>query len=179
MDTRNKIFTVIGTIAVLGTAGVIGAALFMNDSSDSDTASTTNSSQTTSSTNNTSSSSSNTSASNSTSSTSTGSSSTSSSSSYSDGTYTTTVSYSVPHGGQNTLKATVVVSAGKISSVTTDNNYTDHESAMYIEDFESAVSSSAVGQSISSYSPTRIGGASLTTAAFADAVTDIRSQAQS
>ena len=48
---------------------------------------------------------------------------------------------------------------------------------MYISGFESSVNSSASGQSLATYSPSRIGGASLTTAAFDDALDTIRSQA--
>lgn len=181
MDTRNKVFVVVGTVAVLATSGIIGVALFTkNDDTSSNTATA---SQTTSTTSSNSSSSSNANSnssgeSNSSNGSSSNSSSTSTSGSYKDGTYTATVSYSVPRT-QNSLKATVVVSGGNITSVTTNNSYSDHESAEYVQGFESAVSSSASGKSLSSYSPTRIGGASLTTAAFAEALDEIRTQAQS
>lgn len=105
------------------------------------------------------------------------SSSAASSGSYKDGTYTKTISYYVPHGGSNSIKVTLTVSGGNITSVTTNDSYTDGESQMYISSFESSVSSDASGQSLASYGPSRIGGASLTTEAFAEAISGIRSDA--
>lgn len=164
MDTRNKIFAVVGTVAILGTAGAVGALLFtQQDTTASGTVTTT--SQTNSSSSSTGSSSNGTS-----SSTSTG--------SYKDGTYTTTQSYSVPHGGQNSVKATITIASGKITAVTVDDSYTDGESGMYIQDFESSVKGVVVGQSIGSTSFSRIGGASLTSQAFYDALDTVATQAQ-
>lgn len=169
MDTKNKLFAVVGTVAILATSGIVGALLFTqqdkpattpvssqtNTPSESPVTPTPTTSTTTTTTN-----------------------STASTGSYKDGTYATTVQYAVPHGGQNSLTATVVISSGAIRSVTATNNYTDHESAMYIGDFQSMVSADAAGQSLADYSPSRIGGASLTTAAFDDALTTIRNDAK-
>ncbi|MEO5949727.1 MAG: hypothetical protein ABIP74_04955 [Candidatus Saccharimonas sp.] len=97
---------------------------------------------------------------------------------YKDGTYKANTSYRVPHGGSNSLSATITVSGGKITAVKTSDNYSDGESAMYVDSFESSVSSSAVGISLANATFSRIGGASLTTDAF-DAVLDtIRTQAK-
>lgn len=173
MDSRNKIFLVIGTVAILGAAGFSGMMLFTQQGgTDVTSSSTTNadSSVDSSSTNDTV-------ASDSSTSSSTG--STGSTATYKDGTYTSTKTYSVPRGNTNSITSTVVIADGKITSVTTENTYSDHESAEYVDAFESAVSSSAVGESISSYSPTRISGASLTTSAFSSTISSIRSQAQS
>lgn len=71
-----------------------------------------------------------------------------------------------------------MINSDKISSVTTSDNYTDRESGMYVSSFEGSVSSDATGQSIGSYSPSRIGGASLTTSAFNEAITNIATQAK-
>lgn len=155
MDNRNKIFVVTGTAGVLAAAGIVGLVLFTQGNSPQTPSSATTSS---SSTDNSSTSNAN--------------------GAYKDGTYTATVAYRVPHGGQNNLKATVVVSSGKISSVTTSDDYTDGESGMYIRSFESEVSSDAKGQSLSTYRPSRIGGASLTTLAFSEALTNITTQAK-
>lgn len=48
---------------------------------------------------------------------------------------------------------------------------------MYIQDFESALNSAVVGQNLSGASFSRIGGASLTTSAFNDALDQIMTQA--
>lgn len=168
MDTRNKVFVVVGTVAILAAAGVGGLVLF----SQSDSPNSANGMM--------SSQSSNSSMSNPSPSATTGTQSNSSNTStgYKDGTYSSMVNYMVPHGGQNSVKATVTISSGKISSVSTNDNYTDNESSFYIQSFESSVSSDATGQSIGDYSPSQIGGASLTTAAFARAIDDIVSQAK-
>lgn len=163
MDTRNKIFAVVGTVAILGTAGVVGALLFtQQDTTTSGTVTTTSQTGSSSSSDN--------SSSNSSSTTSTG--------SYKDGTYTVTQSYSVPHGDTNSISVSVTISSGKITAVTTDNSYTDHESGEYISSFEDSVSGVIVGQSIGSTSSSRIGGASLTSSAFYDALDTIATQAQ-
>lgn len=168
MDTRNKIFAVVGTVAILGTAGAVGALLFTQQDSAA-TGTTTTSSQN---------SSSNSSSSTDSNSTSTDSSTTTTSGSYTDGTYTAMQTYSVPKGESNSITVTVSISSGKITSVTTDNNYTDRESGMYIQSFENSVSGVVVGQSIGSTSFSRIGGASLTSSAFYDALDAIATQAQ-
>lgn len=163
MDTRNKIFAVVGTVAILATAGTVGALLFTQQDSASTSGSTTTSQSN-------SSSSSTSSSNNNSSSTSTG--------SYKDGTYTATQTYSVPHGDTNSVKVTVTIASGKITAVTTDNNYTDRESGMYIQDFESSVSGVIVGQNIGSTSFSRIGGASLTSSAFFGALDTVATQAK-
>lgn len=167
MDARNKIFVTVGTVAILGTAGVIAALLFTKQ--DTATSSTTiATSQTTSSVL----------PSDSSSSSSSSTSSTSKSGAYKDGTYTATTSYDVPHGVSNSIKVTVTIADGKVTAVTTDNSYTDHESSEYISNFESSVSGVVVGQSIGSTSYSRIGGASLTSSAFYSALDTIATQAK-
>ncbi len=164
MDTRNKIFAVVGTVAILGTAGVVGAMLFTKQDI-STTGTTTMTSQNSSSSSNFGTSSGN-------------SGSTTTSGSYKDGTYTASQSYFVPHGDTNSIKVTVTISSGKITSVTTSDDYVDPESAMYIQSFESNVSGVMTGQSMGSMMPSRIGGASLTSSAFYDALDAIATQAQ-
>lgn len=97
--------------------------------------------------------------------------------SYKDGTYTSTVSYYVPRGS-NSLTAKVTVTSGTVTAVKVDHNYNDRESGMYIDSFESALQSAAVGKSIDGLSPGRIGGATLTTQAFDDALTAVRNDAK-
>lgn len=100
-----------------------------------------------------------------------------SSSTYKEGTYSATVSYYVPHG-TNSLTAKVTVSGKKITSVSVNDDYSDHESAMYIDSFESAIKSAVVGRDLGSLSLSRVGGATLTTQAFDDALTTIRNDAK-
>lgn len=164
METKQKIFVTIGTAAVVAAAIFGGATLYGGSTkTDAQTARYSSTSSVTSS--------------NSSSSTTDTSSSATSTGSYKDGTYTKTISYYVPHGGSNSVKVTLTVSGGTITSVSADDTYTDRESGVYISSFESEVSNNAKGQSLASYSPSRIGGASLTTEAFAEAISGIRSDA--
>ncbi len=173
MKTKDKISLTVGTIALIATGAGVGWVMF-GGGDDAETVTTTSSSSSkTSTSSGTTSTSTNTASTSYTSSSSTS----SSSSSYKDGTYTASANYSVPKGDSNTITATVEVSGGKIVSVTTTNDYTDHESKSYISRFESSLSGSATGQSLADYSPSRIGGASLTTAGFNDVLDAIRSDA--
>ena len=171
MDAKNKIFTVIGSIALIA-ATATGGYLLLTAPTSNTVATSSNTQAVTQSTAESATNTPSTSTSEST-----GAADATTTSSYKDGTYTATASYSVPHGEQNSIAAEVTVADGKIVSVKTTDNYSDHESAMYISGFESSVNSSASGQSLATYSPSRIGGASLTTAAFDDALDTIRSQA--
>lgn len=165
MEAKQKIFVTLGTVAIVATAAIGGLALFKAPQTSS--AQSTSSSQTASSP----------SASSATSSTTSSGSSTTSTGTYKDGTYTNTVSYNVPHGGSNSVAVTLVISGGNITSVKTNDNYTDSQSGYYVSSFESSVSSDATGQSLANYSPSQIGGASLTTYAFSNALDAIRTQA--
>lgn len=179
MKKKDALFLGIGAVAIIASAAVVGFAV-MNTNSDDTSASTSSASVTkssaSSSTDDTSSSSSSDDSA-STSSDSSSSDGSASSSSYKDGTYSATVIYSVPKGDTNSITASVTISGGEITAVTSDNSYTDHESGQYISRFESSLSSSATGQSLADYSPSRIGGASLTTSAFADVLDQIRQDA--
>ncbi len=175
MDTKNKVFVVIGSVALLATAGFGGAYLFgARDATNTTLASSSTASNKPVSTSSEATASSPAATTSNTSDTSTA----SSSSSYKDGTYTASTNYAVPHGETNTVSATVVISGGTIASITTNNQYTDHESRMWISGFESSVSSEVNGSTLDTTSYSRIGGASLTTAAFDDVLDQIASQAK-
>ncbi len=96
---------------------------------------------------------------------------------FKDGSYTASSSYVVPHGGHNTISVTVGVSGGTITSVKTTDDYSDSESSMYIGSFEDSLNRDANGRSLADYYPSRIGGASLTTAAFGAVLDQIRTTA--
>ncbi len=166
METPQKIFIAIGTIAVVGLAVVGGKMLFSDDTAANKlatTQSTTTGTQVTAPTT--------------TPVTTPSTSATTTPAGYKDGAYTSTQSYYVPHGETNSLAVTLTIANGKISAVSTKNSYSDRESGMYISSFESSLSSDAKGQSLASYRPSRIGGASLTTEAFYQAISDVKTQA--
>ena len=54
--------------------------------------------------------------------------------SYKDGTYTASTSYMVPHSGHKTVSRLLLPLLGTITAVTVNNNYSDHESGMYVSD---------------------------------------------
>ncbi len=97
---------------------------------------------------------------------------------YKDGTYTATASYYVPHG-QNNISVKIVIKNGVVSSVTPTHDYADGESQMYTGSFNDSISGKVVGKDISSLaSLSRVGGASLTTEGFDQAIQAIISQAR-
>jgi uncharacterized protein with FMN-binding domain len=102
---------------------------------------------------------------------------TSSSASYKNGTYTAQSSYMVPHG-QNTISVQMSVENGSITAVKTSHNYSDQESAYYVESFDSLIEQKVVGKSLSNLSVGRVGGASLTSSAFDDAIATIKNEAK-
>ena len=175
MKTQDKLLITLGTAAVMAVSGFVGFSLFatpdsrVSAGSSAQVTSADSTSSIAANTNNTSTQ--NSSASNS------ASGATTASSQYKDGTYTATSSYSVPHGARNGITSTIVVSGGKITSVTTSNDYSDRESGNYIDWFNQEISSTVTGQSLGDVSPSRVGGASLTTNAFNDTLDTIRSQA--
>lgn len=165
MDTKNKVFIVIGSVALIATAGISGLGLFAGSSlgkgaTGHSSSSTANAAATTSAGN-----------------PSMGNSGGSMKGvAYKDGQYTASSDYYVP-GGQNTVSATVTVKNGTIASVTANDNYSEGGSAYYIYSFESSISSAASGQPLNGLSLSRVGGASLTTIAFDNVLDTIRSQA--
>lgn len=167
MKPQDKILLSIGTVAVLAISSVVGYELFATGDSQSTKSTATaqtqqSSAQTTPPTTDTT----NTNTTNST------------SSGYKDGSYTASSSYEVPHGNQNNVSATLTIAGGKITNVTTNNDYSDEESAQYVDFFKQEISSTIVGQSLADVSVSRVGGASLTSSAFNDVLDTIRTQAK-
>jgi uncharacterized protein with FMN-binding domain len=97
---------------------------------------------------------------------------------YKDGVFTADANYEVPDG-QNTLTLKVTVASGKITAVEPTSDYQSGESARYIGRFDRNISGVVVGQPIDGLSVDRVGGASLTSAAFNDALDTIRNEAKS
>ena len=170
MKQQDKIFFTIGGLAVVIAASATGIFLFRNTDPQSSVQRTPVSSSTT---NNAVEAQPETTAVNNSSST-----VSESSSIYDDGTYTASSTYMVPRGS-NSINTKITVSGGKIATVEVDHNYSDRESGMYIDSFENALQSVVIGQSIDGISPSRIGGATLTTNAFSQTLTTIANEARS
>ncbi len=97
---------------------------------------------------------------------------------YKNGTYTKTVTYSVPHE-KNTIKVTLTVKDGAITQVSNEHDYADRESTRYVDRFENAISTAVVGKKLDNISLSRVGGASLTTRGFMNALSAIVNDAKS
>jgi uncharacterized protein with FMN-binding domain len=165
MDTKRKIFVVLGAAAVISTAALGGGALFFAAPDNRAVAHT---------------------------STTQASSSISQSTpahglgmqhgqqmhgGYKDGTYSASSSYTVPSGDENSIKATLTISGGTVTNVSVSDDYYDRQSAAYVDWFEQELKSAVVGKSLANLSPSRIGGASLTTGAFDQTLDTIRNDA--
>ena len=98
-------------------------------------------------------------------------------SSIKDGTYSTTMTYAIPHGSQSTLTVKLVITNGKISDVVSAYQAGDRESIQYQDWFDAEYKSLVVGKTLDEVSLSRVGGASLTTNAFNNALSDITAQA--
>lgn len=169
MKQQDKIFMVVGSTAVLVTAGITGAWLFgKTNATTATTSSVTASSEDTTTT---------PSAPTASTTATSSSSSATTSAVFKDGTYKASTSYMVPHGS-NSLTASVTISGGKVTSVSVNHDYADQESGRYIDSFESVLQGAVVGKSVDGLSLSRIGGASLTTQAFDDALITIRTDAK-
>lgn len=156
MRSKDKLFLVIGSVAIIAASGVGAYALYSSSQIvTTPTASTTAT----------------------TGATSTSSSSAAVTNSYKDGTYTASANYSVPHSYQNSINVSITVKDGTISTASATHSSSDNESAQYIESFNSTLSSKVVGQSLSGASFSRIGGASLTTSGFQTALETIKNEA--
>jgi hypothetical protein len=115
------------------------------------------------------------------SSSSTGSSATSTSdntTTYKDGTYSADGTYNSP-GGQEEIAVTVTVKSNLITAVTVKSIKADSEAAQYQAQFESGISSVAVGKSLATLTVTSVAGSSLTSQGFNAALATIRSDAAS
>lgn len=90
-----------------------------------------------------------------------------------DGTYTFNQTYAVPRGDLEKFSSTVVIKDGVISSVKNTFENANNESKFYQSGFDNAIEDAVVGKKIDSLNISRVGGASLTTAAFLKGIKNI------
>jgi uncharacterized protein with FMN-binding domain len=98
------------------------------------------------------------------------------SSGYRNGTYTTSVTYSVPRS-QNGISIALTINNGTITAATASHQTGDEESEFYTGSFQEKLQGTIVGKELDTVSVSRLGGASLTSAAFTRALSTIRSNA--
>lgn len=98
-------------------------------------------------------------------------------SSYSDGSYSATSDYYVPHGDEE-IRVNLTLQNGVVTAASIQNSESNRDSAMFQEDFASEYKQFVIGKKISSLNLSNIAGASDTTQAFNEAVSQIASKAQ-
>lgn len=96
---------------------------------------------------------------------------------YKNGTYSASESYLTP-GGTEAITVTLSVANDRVTSVSVEQNASNHESADYQDRFAAKYKSKVVGKALSSLNLSRISGASDTTRGLNDALGAIRSKAQ-
>ena len=73
----------------------------------------------------------------------------------------------------------MTIDNGTVTAIKTTHNYTDRESDYYISSFDSLIEQEVKGKKLDELSIGRVGGASLTSNAFDDAIATIKNEAKS
>ena len=100
---------------------------------------------------------------------------------YKNGTYSAKYDYGrgkVSEDIANTIETELTLVGGKITTVDAKMTVHDNISRKYLSAFNQYVKSDAVGKSLNTYYPSRIGGASVTTDGFNKTLDIIRSEAE-
>lgn len=97
---------------------------------------------------------------------------------YSDGNYSSKIEYQVPKRYTDSISVELKLSDGVVNSLSVDQFASNDESAFYQGGFEDVIEAEVVGKSLEELSLSRVGGASLTTQAFMDAIDQIRDEAK-
>lgn len=98
---------------------------------------------------------------------------------YADGTYAASGSYTSP-GGQEAIEVEVTLEAGVITSVSVDNSTTSNPNSLrYQTEFINGIEAEVVGVPINELSVDRVGGSSLTSGGFNNAIETIKDEAVS
>ena len=91
-------------------------------------------------------------------------------------TYSTTVNYKVPEGGSQSMGLTVTVNGAVISSISISQSKSGENSKKWQNNFENNYKPLVLGKNIKSVNLSRVGGASITTNAFNQAIKSIANQ---
>lgn len=98
---------------------------------------------------------------------------------YADGDYQADGSYTSP-GGRETIEVNLSLADGVITAVSVDNPATTNPNSLrYQGDFIAGIADEVVGVAIEDVEVDRVGGSSLTSGGFNEALDDIMAQAQS
>jgi uncharacterized protein with FMN-binding domain len=95
---------------------------------------------------------------------------------YTDGTYDATAEYQSPNGTES-IDVELTLADGSVTAVTVTGNGTSPDSKRYQGEFADGISDEVVGKSIDSLDVDKVGGSSLTSGGFNDAVEQIKAEA--
>jgi len=101
----------------------------------------------------------------------------SSASAYKDGTYSTVAKYMSP-GGPDQISVSITIAKNVVTAANVISGAGDNTSQIHQDRFISGYKPYVIGQPISTLNLSRVSGASLTTAAFDNALNQIRTQAK-
>jgi uncharacterized protein with FMN-binding domain len=101
---------------------------------------------------------------------------TTSDASYTDGTYDATAEYQSPNGTES-IDVELTLADGAVTAVTVTGNGTSPDSQRYQGEFSDGISDEVVGKDIDSLNVDKVGGSSLTSGGFNDAVEQIKAEA--
>ncbi len=97
---------------------------------------------------------------------------------YKNGQYSTTVTYSNNHTGNNTITVIFAITNDVVTGYSNSHTVTDSKSQLYVDNFNAGIGSLTVNKPMATISASRVGGASLTTNAFNSALATIRARAK-
>jgi hypothetical protein len=95
---------------------------------------------------------------------------------YRNGNYNSTKKYTVP-GHDNDINITLNIAGDTVTGYTVSHVWTGPVSKTYLDNFDAAIGAQVTGKPLDNINIGNIGGASLTSVAFGQAVSQIRSQA--
>jgi uncharacterized protein with FMN-binding domain len=95
---------------------------------------------------------------------------------YADGSYTATGSYQSP-GGTESITVTLALAGNEVTDVSVETDPATNDSANYQRQFAEGIAAEVVGKDVDSLSVDRVGGSSLTSGGFNDALEQIKAEA--
>ena len=95
---------------------------------------------------------------------------------YADGTYTESGSYNAPSGTE-TVEVTITLADNTITDVSVVGEATDPQAKRHQAEFSDGIAAAVVGKSIDEISVDKIGGSSLTSGGFNEAIDAIKADA--
>jgi len=96
-----------------------------------------------------------------------------------DGVFTTSIMYTVPNNHEETMVVTLTLEDNTVVATELSYEASNGTSQRYLDRFNDWHTESVVGKRIEDIELSRLGGASLTSVAFNNALTDIKEQARS